>query len=399
MGKNFTPTDFISALAANAVPAATVLEGLVKPSGAEDALYFSEGRTCEQWTRIPVELLDEVEVLQTLRCHDHNHPLVRLHLRRGGEHSLPGLEVGALARNGYLQGSQSVTAHVPIKVIGAVDDDFGSEAGGASPLSSAAEADSAGAVTGIGSPASTNETGNVSADANGPDTPLGLAAANRYALAAVRNATNFNLNYRARWGAGAWSPQTLAAGATHIWNYQYPSGTQASPALFLSWDEDMSNVNRSRSVVVKRFAGPTIDAQFAARYEFHYQSTGNVVSLYSVNGEILPADWTQVARFYFGTWEAEMLVGEVRVIRIIRPDNGWTYRVDIDTTLGFTGCGPGQHRTGRVRARISGSSGGFLDTGDLNVHSGAGTKSQTFDPANPGALTQCQVWRSTWCEF
>jgi hypothetical protein len=63
---------------------------------------------------------------------------------------------------------------------------------------------------------------------------------------------------------------------------------------------------------------------------------------------------------------------------------------------GDCGCPPFFFRTGQVRARANGTGGGFLDTGDIDVHSG-GLDSWTVFDVNPGALTSCSLSASSWC--
>lgn len=58
------------------------LTGMVKKSeGKEKTIQFAPGGSCSHWTTIPLELIENVEVIRIVPCKDHTHPLVRLHLK------------------------------------------------------------------------------------------------------------------------------------------------------------------------------------------------------------------------------------------------------------------------------------------------------------------------------
>lgn len=46
-----------------------------------DFLLFSTNRDCQQWVKIPLEIIQEVEYEGSMVCRDHQHPFVRLHLK------------------------------------------------------------------------------------------------------------------------------------------------------------------------------------------------------------------------------------------------------------------------------------------------------------------------------
>ena len=56
--------------------------GMVKKSeGKEKVIQFAPGGNCSNWVTIPLELIDDAEILKTVPCKDHTHPLVRLNLK------------------------------------------------------------------------------------------------------------------------------------------------------------------------------------------------------------------------------------------------------------------------------------------------------------------------------
>jgi hypothetical protein len=109
--------------------------------------------------------------------------------------------------------------------------------------------------------------------------------------------------------------------------------------------------------------------------------------------------WIFVNRFGFDEINACFYLLEVEVLR--RPNAGrWDYRVIIDhggvLQGGSCDCFL-EYRTGTVRARVDGTGGGYLDTGDLDVHSGGGSVWQDFSSVYPGELQHCNVSWNTWC--
>ena len=64
------------------LPAPLALVGMVKKSeGKGKAFQFALGGNCSGWVTIPLELVEDVEVLRTVTCKDHSHPLVNLKLK------------------------------------------------------------------------------------------------------------------------------------------------------------------------------------------------------------------------------------------------------------------------------------------------------------------------------
>lgn len=210
-----------------------------------------------------------------------------------------------------------------------------------------------------------------------------------YALINIRNSTNSVVVFEFKWGTGPWQTRSLDPQASRNFWWTYAPGPSSSPTFY---------VRRGSIYALRRNAADQITVDQAAKYEF--LSTG---LLRAVDGEIFPGDWSQVAWFAYGNWNAGMYVNGVRVERYMGPTNGynWNYRVqivDVSLSSGLP-CLPGQHWEGLVRAKVSGPGVGYLDTGDMAVHSSGGTKTQTFEPANPGDITTCNLWRQTWCEW
>jgi hypothetical protein len=81
MEKSFTGAELVKALSEGKLKELIVKEGMVKQDENDpNAILFSEGTLCESWTKIPADMIERAEHLTTVRCHDHEHPYVRLYL-------------------------------------------------------------------------------------------------------------------------------------------------------------------------------------------------------------------------------------------------------------------------------------------------------------------------------
>ena len=59
------------------------LMGMVKKSEREGkTIDFAPGGDCSNWVTIPLELIDDVEIMKTISCKDHTHPLVKLNMKK-----------------------------------------------------------------------------------------------------------------------------------------------------------------------------------------------------------------------------------------------------------------------------------------------------------------------------
>jgi hypothetical protein len=82
--KGLTPADFFDLLHEDKVdaPAPLTLVGMVKKSAGKEASFqFAPGGNCTNWVTIPLELIEGVEVIRTITCKDHSHPLITLSLK------------------------------------------------------------------------------------------------------------------------------------------------------------------------------------------------------------------------------------------------------------------------------------------------------------------------------
>ncbi|WP_395449936.1 hypothetical protein ACHMW7_09060 [Aminobacter sp. UC22_36] len=67
-------------------PEDTVILGLVKPDEKnQSAIYFSNSLSCDRWLSIPAEIIESVDHLRSVRCADHEHPLVKIRFKKPDE--------------------------------------------------------------------------------------------------------------------------------------------------------------------------------------------------------------------------------------------------------------------------------------------------------------------------
>jgi hypothetical protein len=79
-----TPSEFFETLERDTFDATTsvTLVGMAKKSdGEQKAIQFAAGQDCTNWTTIPLKAIASVEVIRTVACKDHSHPLVKLNMR------------------------------------------------------------------------------------------------------------------------------------------------------------------------------------------------------------------------------------------------------------------------------------------------------------------------------
>jgi hypothetical protein len=56
--------------------------GMVKKTeGKERTIAFAPGVHCSNWVTIPLEFIETVEMIRTIPCKDHSHPLVKLNMK------------------------------------------------------------------------------------------------------------------------------------------------------------------------------------------------------------------------------------------------------------------------------------------------------------------------------
>lgn len=118
--RSMAPDEFLTELRSGALEgpatsdASVVVSGIAKTAdGNEQAILFAHGTSCADWVEVPLSQIERVELVRTVRCRDHSHPLVKLHLK--APQSEEGLLFAALARTpaGAEAGGQRRTVRRP----------------------------------------------------------------------------------------------------------------------------------------------------------------------------------------------------------------------------------------------------------------------------------------------
>jgi hypothetical protein len=81
--QSFEPYEFLDRLKRDEIYLPIVLYGMVKPAeNDDDYLLFAHGNICENWIRISLSSIENIDVLSLVPCGDHKHPLVALVLKQ-----------------------------------------------------------------------------------------------------------------------------------------------------------------------------------------------------------------------------------------------------------------------------------------------------------------------------
>lgn len=79
--KSFTGKDFAKALSDGTLKGALERIGMAKKDESNPrVILFAEG-ACTSWLQIPVDLVEQVDYLSTVKCRDHEHPLVQIRFK------------------------------------------------------------------------------------------------------------------------------------------------------------------------------------------------------------------------------------------------------------------------------------------------------------------------------
>lgn len=80
--RKYSPAEFIERLKNeefNSKP--LIFVGVLKAAEDEQHLMFANGAYCNNWTSIPVDAIESIELISVIPCKDHSHPLVRLTMK------------------------------------------------------------------------------------------------------------------------------------------------------------------------------------------------------------------------------------------------------------------------------------------------------------------------------
>lgn len=76
------PNEYVEKLRAGDLRREPIVHGLVNAhDDRDDAIRFTPGLNCDDWTTVPLEAITSIDERSTVPCGDHSHPFVRLELR------------------------------------------------------------------------------------------------------------------------------------------------------------------------------------------------------------------------------------------------------------------------------------------------------------------------------
>jgi hypothetical protein len=81
MNTSYSGSDFLKALVGGNLKPPLVIEGVVKLADDPEAILFSEGVSCFAWVRIPVDMIDAVDLVTTALCRGDTYPYVQIRLK------------------------------------------------------------------------------------------------------------------------------------------------------------------------------------------------------------------------------------------------------------------------------------------------------------------------------
>jgi hypothetical protein len=100
----------------------------------------------------------------------------------------------------------------------------------------------------------------------------------------LKNGTGANIIYSYRWGNNSWKKETLEAGSSSWYSWDYSSGGYPSPKFTVSFDYDMSSNSNFREYDLKKNKVSEKSCKKAKNYSFKYtDNSKNFIDLYSTD--------------------------------------------------------------------------------------------------------------------
>lgn len=101
---------------------------------------------------------------------------------------------------------------------------------------------------------------------------------NKYALTCISNRSGVNLNYRYKWGNGAWKSGHISPNANKWYSWKYRNATQSSPNLYVRFDTDLSGRNNYKTYTLKRLAVSEQKCNLGKKY--YFSRNGGIINLF-----------------------------------------------------------------------------------------------------------------------
>jgi len=80
--KNYSPGEFIEKLKSDDFRSQSLIyTGMLKTAEDDKHLLFANGTYCTNWTAIPIDIIENIELVDVIPCKDHTHPLVHITIK------------------------------------------------------------------------------------------------------------------------------------------------------------------------------------------------------------------------------------------------------------------------------------------------------------------------------
>lgn len=74
----YSPQDFLERLINDDFRRPLIITGMIKKAENSDQFLFTIGTSCANWRKVPLNIIDNIEVLNFVPCNDHAHPMVKM---------------------------------------------------------------------------------------------------------------------------------------------------------------------------------------------------------------------------------------------------------------------------------------------------------------------------------
>jgi hypothetical protein len=112
-----------------------------------------------------------------------------------------------------------------------------------------------------------------------PGSARDLEQVTPYGLVCLVNRTDWDINYRFRWGDGEWRSRTVSADRSRYHWWDYAPGSHSSPNFEIRFDADFTNGTNYRQYDLERYRAANKDCWDGKVYEFKKVGS-NAIGLY-----------------------------------------------------------------------------------------------------------------------
>ena len=113
----FTGAEFAKKMRSGDFTSNVSFRGMTKESESDDEILFSPHADCSNWVKIPVDQIENVDLITTVSCKDHRHAFVELTLKKPvSADALTFSAIAAAQAEGFAKSQQAASAPNPLSV-------------------------------------------------------------------------------------------------------------------------------------------------------------------------------------------------------------------------------------------------------------------------------------------